>query len=518
MDGLYEQARMAVFSVWRRKWLALAVAWGLCLAGWLAIALIPNSYQSKARVFVQTQSILPTQMGITPAERQTELLRLKQTLTSSENLEKIVRGTDLNLLVASDRDLAAQVADLRENIKIAPQLENPEMIEITATTGKGSFSNAQNARTANAIVQSLIDLFVEGKLAGNAGETGQTLRFLDDELARRERQLQEAEQRRVEFETRFMGLVPGQGSIATRMAAARAELAGVEQQLVAAQSSLAAMRSQLGSTPPTIATPGFASAAVGGAAGQLSTLEGKLAELQGRGLTDAHPDVVTTRAQIARMRPQAARESGASRSSGGGMTPNPMYASLRSMVAEREAQASAALMRRNQLQADMAQLGARQAAEPEAVAEQSRLNRDYEVLKRQYDKLLEDREQVRLRSDVQSKTSSIQFKVMDPPSMPTVPETPNRPLLLTIILFAAVAAGVGTAFAKGQLQTTFPSQQRLEQVTGLPVLGSVSEIFTAQQRAAQKQRLKWFAGAGGSLAGAYALLMVVEFWQRSTVA
>jgi hypothetical protein len=53
----------------------LGVAWGLCLAGWLAIALIPNSYESKARVFAEMQSILPQQVGITVADRAAELLK-----------------------------------------------------------------------------------------------------------------------------------------------------------------------------------------------------------------------------------------------------------------------------------------------------------------------------------------------------------------------------------------------------------------------------------------------------------
>jgi hypothetical protein len=44
------------------------------------------------------------------------------------------------------------------------------------------------------------------------------------------------------------------------------------------------------------------------------------------------------------------------------------------------------------------------------------------VLKRQYDKLLEDREAVRLRSDVASQTSPLQFKVIEPPSRPTIPD------------------------------------------------------------------------------------------------
>ena len=72
MDGLYEQIRIGVHQVWRRRWLALAIAWGLCLLGWLAVALIPNEYESRARVFAQMQSILPQQMGITAAERQND--------------------------------------------------------------------------------------------------------------------------------------------------------------------------------------------------------------------------------------------------------------------------------------------------------------------------------------------------------------------------------------------------------------------------------------------------------------
>src|SRR5918997_4688587 len=148
MDGLYEQVRIAVHQVWRRRWLAMAVAWGVALLGWLVIALIPNSYESKARLFVQMQSILPSQVGITPDERQNQLLRLKQTLTSNENLIRVVRRTDLNTLVASERDLAGEVSALRQRIQVVTQPDG--LIEITATSNVSGFSNAQNARTAAA--------------------------------------------------------------------------------------------------------------------------------------------------------------------------------------------------------------------------------------------------------------------------------------------------------------------------------------------------------------------------------
>src|SRR3546814_20223295 len=89
MDGLYEQFRIALHSLRRRRGLALAVAWGLCLAGWLVIALIPNIYQSRARVSAQMQRILPEQTGITDAERRRDQLRGQQKLTSTRHM---VRG------------------------------------------------------------------------------------------------------------------------------------------------------------------------------------------------------------------------------------------------------------------------------------------------------------------------------------------------------------------------------------------------------------------------------------------
>src|SRR3546814_18105468 len=89
--------------------------------------------------------------------------------------------------------------------------------------------------------------------------------------------------------------------------------------------------------------------------------------------------------------------------------------------------------------------------------------------------LLADRDDVRLRGDVQSETDAIKFRVIDPPSNPRVPAAPNRPLLLLAVLVVGVGGGVGAAFAKGQLRTTYSTATRLERATGLPVIGRSEE-------------------------------------------
>jgi polysaccharide chain length determinant protein (PEP-CTERM system associated) len=510
MGGLYDQFRIALHQVWRRRWLALGVAWGVCVAGWLVIALIPSSYEAKARLFVQMQSILPNQMGIPADERANQLLRLKQTLTSNENLVRVVRRTDLNSLVASERDLAGVVAGLRQRIVITAQPDGG--IEIKATSNISGFSNGQNARTAAASVQGLIDLFVEQNISGDRRESGQSLRFLDEELRRREVALQEAEQRRVEFEQRFMGVLPGAGTIGDRMSAAQVELANLEQQIAAANGALASMRAQLAATPPSI--PGIGDTG-GSATGQIAQLQGQIASNLSRGWTESHPDIVYARQQIARLRPAAAAE----RQSGntGGMS-NPSYVSLRAMMSEREASLAAATARRNQLQSDLAQLASRQSTEPGLAAEQTRLTRDYDVLKQQYDQLLANREQVRIRQDFQTHTSPLTINVVEPPSVPTVPAAPNRPIFLTVVLILGLGAGIAAAFVAGQLQTTFPTQNKLAEISGLTVLGTVSEVVTAPERVRRRQRLIWLGGASAALAASWAVLILVEFWQRSSVA
>ena len=55
---MLEELRAALWAVWNRRWLALGVTWGVCVLGWLVVALIPNTYESDARIFVQLDDML----------------------------------------------------------------------------------------------------------------------------------------------------------------------------------------------------------------------------------------------------------------------------------------------------------------------------------------------------------------------------------------------------------------------------------------------------------------------------
>lgn len=500
MPSLYDEMLIALHGVWNRRWLALAVAWGVCVLGWLAVSFIPNVYESKARVFVQTQSVLQNKIGITADEQQKNLDAIRQTLASAVNLEKVVRGTDLAGTVASEKEVTGKVNMLREKIKVVAQQDN--LFEITAEMSDGSLSDRGNARVATQVVQKLIDIFQEANIAGDRDETRQGIAFLDQQLTERGKQLAKAEQARAEFAQKYQGILPGAGSIGQRLDAARLELGQIESQLMGAQSALSAMNSQLAGTPPTLSGPGA------GGSSPLANAQAEMAAGRARGWTANHPDMVALQRQIAALRAQGG---------GGGNygTPNPAYQTLRSMQAERSAAVQGLQARKAQLQRDLNLMTATQVTEPGLASQQENLDRAYDAIKTQYDKMLSDREEVRLRGDVQSETHGITFRVIDPPSVATTPARPNRLLLLVGVLIAGIGAGVGGAFALGQVRTTFPTAARLEKASGLQVIGSVTETLNSTQLVERQHKLRLFAMGGGGLGVACLLLIVVEFVQRS---
>ncbi|MCW1381700.1 Wzz/FepE/Etk N-terminal domain-containing protein [Novosphingobium sp. KCTC 2891] len=505
MTNIYEEVRIALYGIWHRRWLALGIAWVVCLLGWLVVAMVPNSYESKARIFVQIDDVLSDQIGI-GGDRKRDIERVRQTLTSSVNLEKVVRATRLGDKVTSDKQMEGTVAGLGKTIKVVSQQDN--LFEISATSGSRGYSDVDNAKLAQDIVQKMIDIFREENLAGGRGEMTDTLAFMDQQLQDRQKDLEAAEQKRQEFESKNAALMPGTGGLTGKIEGARAELRGVESDLLAAQSALAAINGQLSGTPPTLMIPG----AAGGARGALAQAQADLSAMRARGLTDSHPDVQAIKSQMAGLSRQAAGEGGPVG------TPNPAYISLQSIKADRDASLIALQSRKGSLQQEIAQLSAQQYSEPGVAAEASRINRDYDVLKEQYDKLLRDREQLRLRGQVESERNAVKFEVIDPPTTPRSPSAPDRPMLLALVLVAGLVAGCGTAFAVGQLRSSYSTTGQLERATGLPVIGSVSLTMTRGERSEYWRHLKWFAGATAALAVVLALLMALEFMKRGMVA
>ncbi len=505
MNQLLEELRAGLWAIWNRRWLALAIAWGTCLLGWLVIALIPNSYESETRIFVQLDDVLAEQIGIGAGSRARDIDRIRQTLVSSVNLEKVVRSTRIGDSVTSPTEMERAIEGLTEDIEVVSEGEN--IFEISAVSGRSDLSDTENAELAQVIAQRMIDIFREENLGGARGEMQDSIEFLNQQLAQREAELESAEERRLAFESANPDLIGGAQAIANQLTATRAALRSVESDLAASQGALAALEGQIASTPRTIITPGS-----GGPQANLAQAEANLAAMEARGLTNEHPDMVAARRTVASLREQAQ----AAGPSGG--TTNPAYSTLQSMRVERMSNVQSLQSRAAALRAEIASIAASQMREPGAAAEAQRISRDYDVLREQYDQLLQDREELRLRGQVENERSAVQFEVIDPPTTPRTPAAPNRPLLLLAVMIVGLGAGGGIAYALSKLGSTFATASQLERSFGLPVIGTISHTFTEAGRELRAKRLKYFAAGVSGLGVLFVVLMGVEFVQRGMVA
>ncbi len=527
MEAMVQQVRATLYGMWRQRWYGLAALWIVCVAGWIAVSFIPNSYQSTARVYVRYNGLLPSVTGVAPkgVGQLDQVDVVRQTLTSRPNLEKVLRRTDLDLSGVDSASLDGMIADMVTKISVAPQgRDNLYALAFTADNPK--LGDKARAQFAQRVVQNLIDLFVEDNVASGRDSLIEASHFLDEQIAAREKQLEDAEAKKAAFDQKFFDQIPGEGDITARMNQSRTELDKAGQELVQAQGSLRALQSQLSSTPATINAPLFnsprASANFGtgtrfdptSTQGRIELLERSITDGLSRGDTEKHPDIVAARAQIGRLKVDLEKEpkskDGAPAAEAAAAQANPVYVNLRGLLFEKESSVAALTARRSQLQRYVAELRGKQTSAPDVVAQQAKLTRDYDILKTGYDNLLRSREQVRLRGDISNQTKEVEFRTVDPPTLDAKPVAPNRPLLLSLVMLGGLVAGGAVAFGASQLKPFYVSEERLTADTGLPVLGSVGEVVSNVTRRRERRVTMGFLGATAGAVGLYAVMMAIN--------
>jgi len=495
MTSYFEQLQTVIYALWRKRWHGLVAMWVICVCGWIAVALIPDRYQSKARIYVDTNTVLSEVLGGKQRNNSTNALRqvmaMRRTLISRPNLEKVIRRVDLDLTVETDADMDVLIKKLEENIRISS--EGEDLFWFSYESGDPKFSDSENAELAKRIVQNLIAIFLDSDTKKGRSEIDNVQIFLEEQIADYERQLQEAERRRAEFERENLGLLPGERNYLERTQQARLALSDTIDSINELNLRRQELQRQLASVSPVVTTTGSVGGVpVGGfRAQQLQALQTQLEQNYARGFTDRHPDVVNIQRRIDIMSAQLESGEGANTASelvqG---TPNPIYNDIRLQIIQTETQIASLNGRREKLQAQIASLRAAAQDAPLVEAEMTKLNRDYDILRKKYDELISNREEAKQIREINNKADKITFRIIDPPELPLTPVAPNRQLLLSMVLAVGLAAGAGVAFIFSQLQSSFATAQQLRDTFALPVIGSITTVLSDQQRS-QKRLEAW---------------------------
>jgi hypothetical protein len=188
---------------------------------------------------------------------------------------------------------------------------------------------------------------------------------------------------------------------------------------------------------------------------------------------------------------------------------SPVNLELKRMLATAEVQVAALRARVNEFQGRYNAALTQLKTAPQVEAEAAQLNRDYEIHRKNYNDLVARRESAAMSGELDVASGVADFRLIDPPRVSPKPVAPNRFLLLSGALIAALLAGLFTAFAASQLRPVYFNSNELRQRTELPVLGVVSRIISdGERRRSRADRLR-VIGATGGLVATFVVAMAV---------
>ncbi len=484
MDAIRLLIAQYLRAAWRRRWMGVVIAWLVCGLGWVGVYAIPNQFESSARLYVDADAVLtPLLRGIAADSAPTTQLEIIQrTLLSRPNLEKLISKTDLDLTLNGPSDRERLLTRLATEIKVIPQTKN--LFTITYRD--------RSAKLAHDVVQTLLTIFVESATGGSRSDMENARRFLERQIQSYEQQLRAAEKRRADFRSRYIEILPSSDNPnVPALESARGAAQQAEGRLQDATTTRNALRLEVDNTPPMLITdsagmPG----SVNGQPAPKSRLEQAQEELRMLLLrdTDAHPDVIAARKAIESLRADpreaaparaAGKDAAAGRDAASGgakhSVPNVVYEQLKVKLIEADSNVVSLQRQRDEAVAYRERLEKVQHEQPGLIAEYQNMDRDYTVLRKNYEDLLGRLQSANIAQAADTQADKVKLQVIDPPEVPRLPVAPNRLVLVSLVLVGGIAAGIGVTVLVGQLDRSFSTVDELR-VLGLPVLGGISVL------------------------------------------
>jgi polysaccharide chain length determinant protein (PEP-CTERM system associated) len=231
--------------------------------------------------------------------------------------------------------------------------------------------------------------------------------------------------------------------------------------------------------------------------------------------TDRHPDVIAVREALTRLEGQRSEQLRAL----GVANPdqelstlgaNPVYQAVQIALNEAEIEVATLTADASDRQRTLNELQALINEVPEVEAELAKLNRDYDVIREQYESLIQSRETQTL-SRKASDSDQVDFRVLNPPQAGYAPVAPPRLLLLAAALVGALGAGGGLCYLIAQLRPVFNNSRALREASGLPVFGVVGRVMIdAAVRRRKRLELLSFSATMAGLVFVFGMVVYAE--------
>ena len=456
-------------GMWRFRWAALALAWIVAVGGWIWALQLPNEWEAEARVYVDTDSLLaPLMDGLAVQQDAYDKISLmSRTLLSRPHLQAVALETGLQVRAPTPEQFESLLEKLETNIGFQ-ETSQQKLFTITYRD--------HDPIMARAVVNSLLNRFMDGSFGENQSESQNAQEFILRQIEENETRLLEAEDRLADFKKRNVNLMPGSdGDYFQRLQQSQALVAGLKAKINQVELRRDEILRQLEGEEPSFGLMGAPGGAVSvggtGNTGSVNTANGqKIAELEAvlknmlLNLTEKHPDVLRIKQQIESLKnadselpassseppPLAGLDTLSGSSASQDLERNPVYQHMRIELSTGEMELVSLRASLEEEQKKVAFLSRMVDTIPEVEAELKRLNRDYNVVKAQYETLLARLESAKLSEEMQQDTKDVTFRIIDPPYVPIAPSGPDRLPLFTATLIFALGAAAALSYLLSQ--------------------------------------------------------------------
>ncbi len=494
----------------RRHWyfliplfLGWLVVWG---GSWLA----PSTYRSGTLILVEQPTV--PQQYVTPNvsdNLQDRLQSITQQILSRTRLLQIIH--QLNLYSAdSQRSNPDQLVErMRKDIEI-------ELVRASdggQLTAFNVYYSSRDPHIAQEVTRELTDFFINQNLEVRQQESEQTTKFLESQLEEARKTLADQEQKVRDFKDQHLGELPGQlqGNLQI-LAGLQAQLQSEEDALFSANqqnSYLQSLIQQFRSSQRSVRASDGAPMGLPAIDQELEKLRAQLADLESR-YTDRHPDVRKVKEQIAqtqKMKQQLEANLKANASHPQSPTPSggdPADVSAGSPLLQLQNQLEAnkiEIANRQRAVAELkARIGAGQAhlnQEPVREQQLSELTRGYDQSQANYDDLLKKKNESQMATSMELREQGEHFQVLDPPSLPVSPYSPNRLKLCGIGLFAGIVLGAVSTAGAELMDDRLYTEKDLKLLISADVISEIPNIVTEDEQSKRRRilRLQWVSTA-----------------------
>jgi polysaccharide chain length determinant protein (PEP-CTERM system associated) len=503
MSGPLVNARELLREIWRGRWLAVGVAWIFTVLVAVVVLGMKDRYQASARVYIDTQSVLkPLMAGLAfQPDIDQQIRMLARTLISRPNIELLHDAKDIGWDKPDPKRREQDIQDLTRAIKMGPGGGN----NVYAISYRDT-----DPQRAQRLVERLVKMFVSSGGDSKKKDSEDARNFIEEEIRSYEAKLIEAEDKLKDYKLKNFSVtgVSAQdyfarmSTLSDEVNKLRLEYSAAEQARDALKRELATEATQL--PPEALGPQGVATPIVSEHDARLEAAKKQLDELLRR-YTDQHPDVIMTRRTIAQLETlkrqdleakraalAAARAKGANAEIA---ATNPVYQKIRFALAEAEANVASLRVRLGTQQARLNETRALASRAPQTEAELSQLNRDYDIIRKNYEQLVARRESASLGVKIDQSSPLAEFRLIEPPRTEPKPVFPNRLSLALLGVLGAIAAGLAAALLKSRLAPVVSSSKALRELSGRPVLGTVSLLLDEPARQRQRASLMGLLGA-----------------------